>query len=126
MIDKAKIAKLHAALDIAMKKFADENGLVASSCRLSYSSTGFEVKQLRFDTTDSNPDAIDPRFLKDLKRNGFMYGLDESLIGRTMPSRRGTMTFQGMRASKAVFKCEADGKPYLYDAQMAAALIKKA
>lgn len=130
-ITRANIAALHAKLDAVLEQFAADNGLVASKTRLSYNTTGFEVRGLQFSTKDANPDAIDPRYLSDLKRNGVMYGLNSSMIGKVLvlPAKRGQIPnfkFVGMRASKAVCINEGDNKPYLWDARFIAHQIAQA
>lgn len=129
MITKQSIAILHKQLDAAMKAFADANGLVASGCRLSYNANGFEVRGLQFSTKDANPDAIDPRYLADLKRGGMFVGLDTSMIGTELilSAKRGMSPkykFVGMRASKAVCVNLGDNKPYLWDAKFISSQIK--
>ncbi len=114
-----QIKALHAKLDAALKEFADENGLVAGSSRIKYGTTDFQV-QVQFGDKAANPDEIDPRYLRDLTRNGAMYGLSAKMIGTPLilAGRAGRVNFKfvGMRASKAVCINKADGKPYLWDA----------
>lgn len=114
-----QIAVLHAKLDVALKAFAEENGLVAGASQIKYSTTDFQV-QVQFGDKSVNPDAIDPRFLRDLRRSGNLYGLTEKMVGTKLilAGRKGRVNFKfvGMRASKAVCINDADGKPYLWDA----------
>jgi hypothetical protein len=121
---KVQIAALHAQLDVVLKKFAADNKLVAGSSRIKYGATDFKV-EVTFSDSNANPDAVDPRYLMDLRRRGFMHGLDASMIGTEITTSKGKMKFQGMRASKAVVKDNA-GKIWLYDASMMATLIKAA
>ena len=121
---KLQIAALHKELDIVLKKFAAENKLVAGSSRIKYGATDFKV-EVTFGDLNANPDAIDPRYLRDLTRGGFMVGLDSTMIGKKVRTSKGLMSFQGMRASKAVVK-DADGKIWLYDATMMAMMLKSA
>jgi hypothetical protein len=121
---KIQIAALHAKLDVVLKQFAADNKLVAGSSRIKYGATDFKV-EVSFSDSAANPDAVDPRFLIDLRRGGFRYGLDASMLGAEVRLTKGLMKFAGMRASKAVFT-DSNGKPWLYDAMMAASLIKAA
>lgn len=124
---KDNVQELQDKLNVVLKQFAEENGLVAGSCRAKYSATEVEV-QVTFGDKSSNPDDIDPRYLRDLKRNGALYGLDSSMIGTPLilAGRAGRVNFKfvGMRASKAVCVNKADGKPYLWDATFIAHQIK--
>lgn len=125
---KIQIAALHAKLDIVLKKFAEDNKLVAGASRVRYGSTDFKV-EVSFGDLNANPDAIDPRFLRDLARNGLMSGLNAKMIGTILdlPGKAGSeYKFVGMRASKAVCICTADNKPYLWDASFIARMIAKA
>lgn len=125
---KIQIAALHAKLDIVLKKFAEDNKLVAGASRIRYSTTDFKV-EVSFGDSDANPDAIDPRFLRDLAKNGMMSGLNAKMLGTplTLPGRAGTeFKFAGMRASKAVCICLADNKAYLWDASYIAKMINLA
>jgi hypothetical protein len=124
MLDKTKIAELHRELDKTLKEFAEKHGLVAGASQIRYSATDFKAT-LMFSEREANPNAIDPRFLRDLRRNGFVVGLDESMLHRKVQTSRGLMEFIGMRASKAVLR-DKDGKPYLYDAAMMASMLKGA
>jgi hypothetical protein len=121
---KLQIAALHHELDAVLKKFAADNKLVAGSSRIKYGATDFKF-EVTFSDSQANPDAIDPRYLIDLRRRGFMHGLDASMIGTEISTTKGKMKFQGMRASKAVVKDSA-GKIWLYDAAIVASLIKAA
>jgi len=121
---KVQIAALHAQLDVVLKKFAADNKLVAGSSRIKYGASDFKV-EVSFSDSAANPDAIDPRFLIDLRRGGYRVGLDASMIGTEITTSKGKMKFVGMRASKAVVKDNA-GKIWLYDATMMASLVKAA
>lgn len=122
-----QIAALHKKLDAALKQFAADNNLVPGAARIKYGATDFKV-EVSFSDKEANPNEVDPRFMRDLERNGFFLGLDKSMIGKevVMSSSRGMAkyTFQGMRASKVVMKAEADGKNYLFNAESAAHYLK--
>ncbi len=119
---KIQIAALHAKLDAVLKQFAAENDLVAGSSRIKYGATDFKV-EVQFGDKNANPDAIDPRFLRDLRARGWQVGLDATMIGRPVTLNRGPMKFVGMRASKAVLQ-EPSGKVWLYDAAIIASMLK--
>ena len=128
MYTKQQIAALHAKLDVVMKQFALDNNLVAGGSRFKYGETDFKV-EISFSDKSANPNEVDPRFIRDLERNGYFLGLTKDMIGKEiiMPSSKGLVkyVFQGMRASKAVLKSTADGKNYLFNAESAAHYLKK-
>ena len=125
---KLQIAALHKELDTVLKAFAEKHNLVAGQSKIRYSSNDFKA-ELTFGDKTANPDAIDPRYLRDLRANGLFAGLDSSMIGTMLelPGKSGRIhyKFVGMRASKAVCLCTDDeNKPYLWDAEFIAKQIK--
>lgn len=123
------IKALHVEFDALMKQFAEKHGLVAAATSFKYNADSFTVTGLRFQSKESNPDAIDPRYLSDLMRNGMFTGLNSSMIGTelVLQAKRGMtpkFKFVGMRASKAVCINLGDNRPYLWDARFIASQIK--
>jgi hypothetical protein len=129
MFTKVQIAALHAKLDAALKEFAAENNLVAGSSQIKYGESDFKVA-VSFSDKIANPDEVDPRFLIDLRRNGWQHGLTAEMVGKEvkMPGRHGLVSFKfiGMRASKCIFKSSVDGKNYLFHTAAAAIYLKAA
>jgi hypothetical protein len=119
---KLEIVALHKDLDAVLKQFAEKHNLVVGQFPIKYSANDFSCTKITFSSKNANPDAIDPRFLMDLRRRGFMHGLDASMVGTMVKTSKGMMKFVGMRASKAAVK-DADGKIWLYDATLMATLV---
>lgn len=122
------IKALHVEFDAMMKQFAEKHGLVVGATRFKYNADSFEVTGLRFQSKESNPNEIDPRYLADLMRNGMFMGLNSKMIGTELilSAKRGMtpkFKFVGMRASKAVCINLGDNKPYLWDARFIASQI---
>lgn len=124
MLNETRIAELHKELNQTLKDFAEKHGLVAGAAQIRYSATDFKAT-LMFSERDANPDAIDPRFLRDLRRNGWQVGLDDTKLNRHVVTARGKMKFVGMRASKAVLQ-DSNGKIWLHDAKLISNLLKDA
>lgn len=130
IIDKTEIKRLHEELDAVLAKFAEANGLTVSKFGLRFNATSFRTQAIDFAVKDGSvTDTVDPRYKRDLLRNGLLEGLDSSMIGTTLTltAKRGQSpkyTFVGMRASKAVCINDGDRKPYLWDARFIAAQIK--
>lgn len=133
-INAGNIKQLRAALQAKLDEFARENGLVVGGFNIKYLDDSFSIPKLNFavktagNTTPEGEKAVDPRFKIDLQRSGWKHGLTVDMIGKivVLPSRAGLTKceFLGMRASKAVFKSHADGKVYLYNAEVAAKYLK--
>jgi hypothetical protein len=125
-INKLTIAKLHQDLNAVLAEFAKQHDLSVGQFSIKYSATDFRTGAICFASkADGAAPAVDPRFAMDLRRRGFIVGLDSTMIGTEVHMSKGRMKFAGMRASKAVF-LDSNGKPWLYDAVMAASLIKAA
>lgn len=131
---KSEIQSLHSKLNIALKKFADENNLNVSGFGIKYSTVEkeFTCAKITFASKDTaahvpGVSTLDPRYSQDLRRNGLFVGLDSTMVGTelVLPGKgdRNDFTFVGMRASKAVAVCKQDGKPYLWDAKFMARAI---
>jgi hypothetical protein len=125
--DVAKISELQSKLSEVMKSFAEENGLVAGTPRVKYSENDFQV-QIQFGNRDENPNGIEPRFLRDLMRNGHLSGLDKTMVGTPLilETRSGCANYEflGMHVSKAVCVNAGNRKNYYFDAPFIATQIK--
>lgn len=126
MMTKDRANELHSKLNALLKQFAAENDLSFSGVKSSFSADGWLKTGCSFSPKSVTGDDVNPEFLRNLQRNGFMYGLDVSLIGKTINvgAKQG-MKFQGLRGKKAVLK-DRDGKNWLYDAMLVAQLLKVA
>jgi hypothetical protein len=124
-INKLTIAKLHQDLNAVLAEFAKQHDLSVGQFNIKYSATDFRTGAICFASKNGAAPAVDPRFALDLRRGGYRVGLDASMLGAEVRLTKGLMKFAGMRASKAVF-LDSNGKPWLYDALLAASLIKAA
>ena len=116
--DKAQIQALHKKLDAVLAQFAKDNDLVAGASAFRYSATDFKVT-VNFSDKSANPDAVDPKFLMDLRRRGYQHGLTEEMVGKEviLPTSKGLtkVVFVGMSNSKAAVKF--NGEIRLYPAE---------
>ena len=121
-MDKAKAELIRVELEAALKSIAEKHGLSVAPTRGTFTSTDLKFSAVFGDTgTDTNPE-----YVRNLQRNGIMYGLDMSFIGKTITiGARAGLTFQGLKGKKAAFVAP-DKKVWLYDAALAAQLLKVA
>ena len=121
-MDKAKAEMIRVEVEVALKNIAQKHGLSVAPARGTFTSSDLKFTAVFGDTgSDTNPE-----YVRNLQRNGFMYGLDMSFIGKTITiGARAGLTFQGLKGKKAAFKAP-DSKIWLYDANLAAQLLKVA
>jgi len=119
-MNDVQAAKIHAALQITLKKFAEEHGLVCRGANTKWSAEGlrtgiieFKEKDVAKAEADVRNTANDPRFMTDFYKKGWQLGLTNEMLNKeyTLESREGLGKFVliGMRASKLVMK-GSDGK----------------
>lgn len=125
-MDATRANELHKKLEATLKQFAADNGLSMSHIKGNFSSIDLKVSLVFGDTEAIGSDDANPEYVRNLKRNGFMYGLTLDMVGKAVNigSKRG-VKFQGLRGKKAGFK-DSDGKIWLYDAELAAQILKAA
>lgn len=122
-MDKQKVIAIQKDIDAALAEVAKKHGLSVSGIRGSFSETGLKFSAVMGDIQTIGCDA-DPEYVRNLERNGQFYGLDKTFIGKvvTIGARTG-LVFQGLKGKKAAFKAP-DQKVWLYDAQVAAQILK--
>jgi hypothetical protein len=125
-MDSVRANEIHKKLQATLKQFAAENGLSMSSIKGNFSSIDLKVSVVFGDVEAIGTDEANPEYVRNLKRNGWMYGLELDMVGKAVDigSKRG-VKFQGLKGKKAGFK-DNDGKIWLYDATLAAQLLKAA
>jgi hypothetical protein len=103
----SKIEELQVQLSELLLDFADKHNLVPGELSIRFSDGEFRMK-MQFGDMENNPNGINPRWLRDLSRNGSIYNLHPSMVGAefTMASNKTGLKkykFAGMRGSlKAV------------------------
>lgn len=122
-MDHAKAELIRKDLDATLKEFAKKHGLSVSPARGTY--TGSDVKFTAVFGDSGVPD-VNPEYVRNLMRNGLMYGLNSSHIGKTFNfGQLLGVTFQGLKGKKAVFKTK-DGSVRLADAELVAQILRAA
>lgn len=123
-MNKTLAYKIQTEVNAALAEIAKRNGLSVSPTRGNFDSVGLK---LSFVIGQGADDDANPEYARNLKRNGFFYGLDESFLGKTIDvGSRKRLSFQGLKGKKAALKAEADGKIWLYDAELVAGILKTA
>lgn len=124
-MDRIKAAQVHADLQIVLKNFAEKHGLICAGANTKFDGSSIRTGIIQFGDKGANPagDEVDPRFLSDLKRNGYFLGLKESMIGKAFTIRDAKHIFIGMRASKIVLKEVSTGKLLLWRDTVAPQLV---
>lgn len=124
-MDKHKVIAVQKDINAALAEVAKKHGLSVSDIRGSFSETGLKFSAVMGDIQKIGCDA-DPEYVRNLERNGKFYGLDKSFLGKSITiGTRAGLVFQGLKGKKAAFKAP-DSKVWLYDASLAAQLLKAA
>lgn len=125
-MDRAKAILIQAEVNAALKEIAKKHGMSVSPARGNYDAVGLKLSVIFGDTATIGTDDINPEYARNLERNGHMYGLDKSFIGKTFNfGQRVGVTFQGLKGKKAAFKTR-DGEIRLADAMVVAQILKAA
>ena len=125
-MDRAKAILIQAEVNAALKEIAKKHGMSVSPGRGNYDAVGLKLSFIFGDTAAIGTADINPEYARNLERNGHMYGLDTSFIGKTFNfGQRVGVTFQGLKGKKAAFKTR-DGEVRLADAALVAQILKAA
>lgn len=116
----SQVADLQRKLNAVLAKFAAENNLTVGASKISYAEDTFKAT-VQFGDKDSIGN-VNPKYINDLDRRGWQFGLKREDIGREVKTTRGTMSFQGMSASKAILK-DSTGAMWKFDPTTAAKLL---
>jgi len=114
--DSANVRELRHILEAAMDEFAKKNGLTVNVGNIRYDSAHVDVK-LEINIDDgSGVDAYEQRLASDARKNAFLFGIKEGMIGKSVDIKNhGKCTFLGvqLRARKypLVWK-EANGQTF--------------
>ncbi len=123
MLDAGKIKTIQQDIEKALREVADRHGLVMSNSKIVFSDVDFKLTTTFGDKTVMGGD-VDPEFVRNLKRNGSMYGLTLSHVGTHVSiGSRMNLRFEGLRGKKAALRSQ-DGRVWLYDAMVVAQLIR--
>lgn len=123
-MDQIKAELIRKDLDAMLKELAKKHGLSVSPTRGNYTSTDVKFTVVLGDAAAIGSDDVNPEYVRNLKRNGVLYGLDLSYLGKTFNfGQRIGVTFQGLKGKKAVFKTP-DGEIRLADATVVAQILK--
>jgi hypothetical protein len=116
MLDKAQITAIQKDISNALKVISEKYNLSMSGTRVSYSDVSFKLACTFADKTETNGINTDPVLLRNLVRNGIMYGLNLKMLHKEIDTPQGRGIFQGLRGSKAVIKILANQKQYAFPA----------
>jgi len=125
MLTKSTVQEIQADLSAALKAVAEKHNLSMSGTKISYTSTDFKLTCSFGDKTATGGVEVDPVLFRNLQRNGFMHGLDTTMINREISTPQGVGTMQGLRGAKAVIKIKSTGKSYLFPAAWVAREMNK-
>lgn len=116
------LVELRNKIEALLQEFASSEGLTVDQPKMKYGPGTFEITAL-FAFTEMNTVGVDPRHIRDLIKNGAEHGLTVQMVGRHVSTSKGPLVFQGMHASKAVFK-KPKGTFAYYDAVVAKCMIE--
>lgn len=107
-MDKIKADKIHADLTAVLKQFAAKHGLSLSPMRGNFTMTDIKVSFVMSDAPQA--EGVNPEYVRNLQRNGSLYGLSIDDVGRTFDfGQRIGAVFLGLKGKKAVFRTQNDG-----------------
>lgn len=121
-ITPAKLEILRKDLEAAMVAVCEKHQLNVNIGAMKYSATDVRMT-VSFGDKDTIGEGTNPEYALNLRRNGPMYGLNMSSIGKTVKVGAAIVTLQGMRGKFAIMK-KSDGKLYRYDAALIGQLFK--
>lgn len=119
---ETQIKLIHSDIQAAMKAIAEKHNVTVAPSRVTWTAADFSYKVVFGDKSSSS--SANPEYARNLIRNGFMYGLDASMIGKSITIGTKNLVLDGMRGRKAALK-DADGKGWLYDPSVVAQLMAK-
>lgn len=125
MLNVEKINKIQEDINTALREVAERHGLVMSNTKIVFSEVDFKLTTTFGDKSEIGDD-VNPEFVRNLKRNGAIYGLDISHIGAKVSiGSRMNLRFEGLRGKKAAMRDQAK-RIWLYDAMLVSQLIRSA
>lgn len=125
MINKLTVVAMNKELEALLDGFAKKHNLTKGNQRISYMRDGSSMKlSVEFGDKATTGD-VNPVYFKDCARNGWQYGLDTKMIGKTYTSAKGQMKFVGMRGKYAIVQAP-DQKFWKQDPTVIATLLKAA
>jgi hypothetical protein len=124
MLNKAKVTEIQADLSEALKAVAKKHNLTMSGTKVLFSAADFKLTANFGDKESTGGLEIDPVLLRNLTRNGFMFGLDSDMAVKqfNLPGM-GKCELHGLRGKFAVVKNLSTSKMWKYDARMISAMI---
>ena len=125
MLTQEKVAAIQKDIQAALKEVADKHNLAMSGTKIVFSEIDFKLTTTFGDKAEIG-DGVNPEFVRNLQRNGSLYGLDVSHVGKVITvGSRASLKFQGLRGKHAAMRAP-DDKIYLYDAMLVAQLLRAA
>lgn len=124
MLTKDTVKTIHDDLQAAMAEVAKKHNLTMGRSLASYTAAGFKLTCDFGDRASTGGTDIDPALVRNLQRNGFLYGLTASDLNRPLKLGAKAFLFQGLRGRNAVVKEVATGKLWRYSADVIASALK--
>jgi hypothetical protein len=100
--DKTNLTAVRAEIDKALATVGTKLGIALKIGNISYSGDTFHTKLEAFVVTKdaSGKSPTEVKMLQELKKYGFMFGVDESHLGKTFSSNGETFKFAGVKPSR--------------------------
>lgn len=124
-MDQLRAIAIQKDLDQVLAAFAAKHGLTVAPTRGSFTNTDIKISVVFGDVATIGSPDVNPELVRNLKRNGDLYGLTMSHLNKKVNiGTRHNLTFQGLRGKKAVFK-DPSGQSWLYDAALASDYLRR-
>ena len=100
--DKTNLKSIRLEIDRALASVGEKLGISLKTGNISYSSEAFHTKLEAFVVTKdaSGKSPVEIKMMQELKKYGFMFGVDESHLGKTFTSNGETFKFAGVKPSR--------------------------
>jgi len=119
-----RISQIHNEMAAALDAIAEKHGLKRAPSRVVYDNSYFKFTCQFGDKEEIG--TIDPKFVRTLDRNGFMYGFTREMIDTEIKVKEKTYAFVGMiGTNKVVLRDKANGKLVSYPAELISTIIKQ-
>jgi len=119
MLNPSQIDLIHSDIAHALQEIASKHGLKVNQPRIFYSDHDFKLSAV---FAECSVEDANPEYVRNLRKNGTMYGLSLESLGLTFPFGDAHVTFQGLRGKNAVLKTKA-GKVVFKDALLVSQML---
>ena len=125
MLTKDRVKTIHADIQKALQEVAKKHKLnLSPASKISYTPSTFKFTAEFGDLTETG--GADPRYLNNIKRHGWTFGLDESDIGKSFTDPKyGRVTIEGMVGTKKVAVTLENGSKGTMSGEYVKAFYKK-